>query len=103
MVVAATGKEAVAAFAGQSFDAVLMDVQMPEMDGLEATARIRALESSAGGHTPIIAMTAHAMLGDSERCFEAGMDGYIAKPVRAAELIGTIENLEHPGPAEAIQ
>jgi CheY-like chemotaxis protein len=71
----------------QGFDAVLMDVQMPEMDGFETTAAIRAHDLLEGTHTPIIAMTAHAMRGDAERCQEAGMDGYVAKPIRAADLM----------------
>jgi CheY-like chemotaxis protein/HPt (histidine-containing phosphotransfer) domain-containing protein len=82
----ANGKEALAALAVQSFDIVLMDVQMPEMDGFEATARIRETELVSGEHIPIIAMTAHAMKGDRERCLEAGMDGYVSKPIQAAEL-----------------
>ena len=73
------------------FDAVLMDVQMPEMDGFEATAAIRAHEQSHGGHLPIIAMTAHAMKGDRERCLAAGMDGYVAKPLQAQELFEVVE------------
>ena len=73
------------------FDAVLMDVQMPEMDGFEATAAIRAHEQVNGGHLPIIAMTAHAMKGDRERCLAAGMDGYVAKPLQAQELFEVVE------------
>ena len=73
------------------FDAVLMDVQMPEMDGFEATAAIRARERAQGTHIPIIAMTAHAMKGDRERCLEAGMDGYVSKPIRTTELLEAIE------------
>jgi two-component system sensor histidine kinase/response regulator len=63
-----------------------MDIQMPEMDGLQATAAIRKGEMKSGKHIPIIAMTAHAMVGDKERCLEAGMDDYIAKPIRPEEL-----------------
>jgi CheY-like chemotaxis protein len=74
----------------QNFDLVLMDVQMPEMDGLEATAAIRARED-AGRYVPIIAMTASAMLGDRERCLEWGMDGYLTKPLNLQELYQTIE------------
>jgi CheY-like chemotaxis protein len=80
------GKEAVAAVDRESFDVILMDIQMPEMDGLEATAAIRAKEIPAGRHTPIIAMTAHALKGDRERCLEAGMDGYVTKPIRPQDL-----------------
>ena len=81
------GKEALAALACEHFDLVLMDVQMPEMDGLEATAAIRKLENQSGRHIPIVAMTAHAMKGDRERCLDAGMDDYLAKPVDAKALM----------------
>jgi CheY-like chemotaxis protein len=90
VVVAGNGKEAIAKLREQSFDVVLMDVEMPEMDGLEATAVIRTQERQAGGHIPIIAMTAHAMKGDRERCLEAGMDGYVSKPIRARQLLETM-------------
>ena len=93
VVVANNGKEAVAAVRARSFDVVFMDVQMPEMDGLEATAQIRGAEKATGTHVPIIAMTAHAMKGDRERCLEAGMDEYLAKPIRAKRLLETIETL----------
>src|SRR5437899_42983 len=81
------------------FDVVLMDVQMPEMDGFEATAAIRAREKTTGRHQPIIAMTAHAMKGDKERCLEAGMDGYVSKPVRTKDLFDEIK--KHVPSAEA--
>ena len=84
------GEAAVAAVAGRAFDCVLMDVQMPVMDGLEATRRIRALP---GGAVPILAMTAHAMAGDRERCLAAGMDDYVAKPVEARELLAAIHRV----------
>jgi CheY-like chemotaxis protein/HPt (histidine-containing phosphotransfer) domain-containing protein len=93
VVVAGNGKEALAALEGQPFDAVLMDVQMPEMDGLEATALIRQKERATGAHVPIIAMTAHAMKGDRELCLEAGMDGYISKPIQAKALYDAIESI----------
>ncbi|UCE48957.1 MAG: response regulator, partial [Phycisphaerales bacterium] len=89
--VANNGQQALDALEKGSFDAVLMDVQMPAMDGFEATGIIRKRENESGGHIPIIAMTAHAMEGDRERCLEAGMDAYIAKPIRAADLHDTVE------------
>jgi CheY-like chemotaxis protein len=89
--VANNGREALDALDNESFDVVLMDIQMPTMDGYEATATIREKEKASGEHIPIIAMTAHAMKGDRERCLEAGMDGYIAKPIRAKDLYETIE------------
>ena len=80
--VAANGREAVKAYTADPYDLIFMDVQMPEMDGFEATRRIRSFESAAGNHhIPIIAMTAHAMAGDRERCLEAGMDSYVTKPI----------------------
>jgi PAS domain S-box-containing protein len=90
--VANNGCEAVAAAEAGGFDLVLMDLQMPEMDGLEATAMIRAGERQKGGHLPIIAMTAHALKGDRERCLAAGMDGYTSKPIDAEELFAAIES-----------
>ena len=93
VVVAENGREALAALDGQPFDAVLMDVQMPEMDGFEATAAIRARDANSGAHTPIIAMTAHALKGDRDRCCEAGMDAYVSKPLRPQELFEVLEGL----------
>jgi two-component system, sensor histidine kinase and response regulator len=92
-VTARTGKEALALLGKRSFDLVLMDVQMPDMDGFEATAAIREREPATGPRIPIVAMTAHAMAGDRELCLQAGMDGYVAKPVHAAELLDVIERL----------
>lgn len=94
--VAGNGREALdllerTSFSG--FELVLMDVQMPEMDGFEATAAIRQKEKATGAHLPIVAMTAHAMKGDRERCLKAGMDGYVAKPIQPKDLFETIENL----------
>jgi CheY-like chemotaxis protein/HPt (histidine-containing phosphotransfer) domain-containing protein len=94
------GRKAVAAIAEDRYDLILMDVQMPEMDGFEATARIREIEEKKGDHTPIIAMTAHAMKGDRERCIEAGMDDYVPKPISSEALLNAIRMLvpERPGP-----
>jgi CheY-like chemotaxis protein len=83
---AGTGEEALALLAQQDFDLVLMDLEMPGMNGIEATARIRRQEQPGGKHTPIIAMTAHALDGDQQRCLQAGMDGYASKPFRPDEL-----------------
>jgi two-component system, sensor histidine kinase and response regulator len=80
------GREALGRSQAEEFDLILMDVQMPEMDGLEATTAIRAAESGTGKHVPIVAMTAHAMKGDREKCLSAGMDGYLSKPIRIDEL-----------------
>jgi CheY-like chemotaxis protein len=91
VVLAGTGREAVAAAESQAFDLALMDVQMPEMDGLEATAAIRVHEAQRGGHLPIIAMTAHALKGDRQRCLDAGMDQYLAKPIHAGQLFAMIK------------
>jgi two-component system, sensor histidine kinase and response regulator len=97
VAVASNGLDAVAAAERESYDLVLMDVQMPELDGFDATRRIRDRERTQGGHLPIIAVTAHAMKGDRERCLAAGMDGYISKPIRAAELHEVIEDVVGAG------
>jgi CheY-like chemotaxis protein len=100
------GKEAIEALARDSFDVVLMDVQMPEMDGIAATRAIREQEIQSGQHIPIVAMTAHAMMGDRERCLEAGMDDYVSKPIQMAELSRALDSIprrtdraiaRHPG------
>jgi two-component system, sensor histidine kinase and response regulator len=90
VTVAGNGEEALEALDGQAFDLVLMDVQMPEMDGLQATAAIRKGEMNTGKHIPIIAMTAHAMAGDKERCLGAGMDDYLTKPIRPEQLVDVL-------------
>jgi CheY-like chemotaxis protein len=95
-VLVANGREALAALAEGKFDLALMDVQMPDMDGLEATAFIRDQERHTGAHLPIIAMTAGAMQGDMERCLEAGMDAYVSKPVNLSELFTAIERVMLP-------
>jgi PAS domain S-box-containing protein len=93
VTVACNGREAVAILECASFDLVLMDLEMPEMGGLQATASIRRREQGSGRHVPILALTAHAMKGDRERCLAAGMDGYVAKPVQARELYQAIAQL----------
>jgi two-component system sensor histidine kinase/response regulator len=91
------GQTTLEALQTEAFDVVLMDVQMPEMDGLEATARVREREKNTGTHIPIVAMTAHAMAGDKERCLQAGMDAYISKPLAVKELLATIEGVVPTG------
>jgi len=93
VVVAETGKAALESFSKQSFDLILMDVQMPEINGLEVTKEIRKREKITGQHVPIVAMTAHAMVGDKESCLEAGMDDYVAKPLQAKELFAVVDTL----------
>ncbi len=93
VTVAANGKEALDAYQGSSFDIILMDVQMPYMDGFEATQAIRDRERLSGRHTPIVAMTAYAMKGDREKCLQAGMDAYVSKPIKSNELFCTLENV----------
>jgi CheY-like chemotaxis protein len=94
VVIASNGREALEHFTSLApFDVILMDIQMPEMDGFQTTAAIRNLEQSAGSHTPIIAMTAHAMKGYRERCLAAGMDGYVSKPVHGKALFESIRSL----------
>jgi CheY-like chemotaxis protein/HPt (histidine-containing phosphotransfer) domain-containing protein len=91
VVIAENGQEAVNTLADQEFDVVLMDMQMPVMDGYEATAEIRKRERQTGGHIPIVAMTAEALKGDRERCLAAGMDDYVSKPINPAEMYRAIE------------
>jgi two-component system sensor histidine kinase/response regulator len=90
--IAGDGQEALCLTEQNRYDVILMDVQMPGMNGLEATAVIRKRESG-GSHVPIIAMTAHAMKGDRERCLAAGMDSYVSKPINGAEMIEVVERL----------
>jgi CheY-like chemotaxis protein len=91
VTVVGTGRAAVEAVARTRFDVVLMDIQMPELGGLDATAEIRERERLTGGHVRIIAMTAHALKGDRERCIAAGMDDYVAKPIDRIELFEAVE------------
>ena len=91
LFLAESGKQALAAWQEQQFDLILMDVQMPEMDGFEATEAIREQEKSLATHVPIVAMTAHAMVGDRERCLAAGRDDYVSKPIDPARLFAAME------------
>jgi CheY-like chemotaxis protein len=100
VAIAENGKVALRMLGEQTFDMILMDVQMPEMGGFETTALIRQKEEHTGRHIPIMAMTAHAMAGDRERCLDAGMDDYLAKPVAAASLLEMVA-LYSPKPVEA--
>jgi CheY-like chemotaxis protein len=93
VVTAANGLQGVSAFREQDYDLVLMDVQMPELDGLAATQAIRALERGTGRRTPVLMLTANAMKGDREKCLEAGADGYLTKPLEAGQLIRTITEM----------
>ncbi len=95
------GLQALEMVSQKDFDVVLMDVQMPDLDGLEATRMIRAREGQ-GKRTPIIAMTAHAMKGDREQCLAAGMDGYLSKPINDQELIALVESLAAASPAPTV-
>jgi two-component system sensor histidine kinase/response regulator len=91
--VASNGKEALAAWEQETFDLVLMDIQMPEMDGFEATRILRRREQRTGTYVPIVAMTAHAMKGDRERCLKAGMDDYVSKPLQIDKLLAVVVRL----------
>ena len=93
VTMAENGREALHILENARFDIILMDVQMPEMDGFEATRSIRGKERITGAHIPIVAMTAHAMSGDREKCLAAGMDGYVSKPINTKELVENIERL----------
>jgi signal transduction histidine kinase/FixJ family two-component response regulator len=111
VVIASNGKEALGALDRESVDLILMDVQMPEMDGFGATKLLREREKANGEHIPIVAMTAHALTGDRERCLAAGMDSYISKPIREADLFSVIQDLANgsddkkkdvPAPSETV-
>ena len=102
-ILAENGREALAAVERHAFDLVLMDVQMPEMGGLEATQAIRAKEQATGRHLPILAMTAHAMEGDRERCLASGMDGYIAKPIDPKSFLRIVEAAAASRPIQVSQ
>jgi CheY-like chemotaxis protein len=91
VIIASNGREGIDTLEKEVFDLVLMDVQMPEMDGFEATQVIRERQEATGEHTPIVAMTAHAMKGDRDKCLAAGMDDYISKPIRDADLFSVID------------
>jgi signal transduction histidine kinase/ActR/RegA family two-component response regulator len=92
VALAANGREALEWLDREQFDLILMDVQMPELDGIETTAVIRDREKREGGHIPIVALTAHAMLGDRDRCIEAGMDNYVNKPIDAVKFLEVVES-----------
>jgi signal transduction histidine kinase/ActR/RegA family two-component response regulator len=96
VVAVANGRAAVEALDRERFDVVLMDVQMPEMDGYRATAALREKEKGTGAHLPVVALTAHAMAGDREKCLEAGMDGYLSKPIDLKELSDTLNSFAAP-------
>lgn len=93
LTIAATGLEVLAALEKEEFDVILMDIEMPEMDGIEASLAIRQKEKTSGGHIPIIALTAHAIAGDRERYASKGMDGYCSKPIRGQLLFSEIERV----------
>jgi CheY-like chemotaxis protein len=98
-IVVGNGRQVLAALDKQPFDLVLMDVQMPEMDGFEATAAIREREGTSGRHVPIVALTAHAQKEDAERCLAAGMDAYLAKPLQPRKLAAALSALAGGGAA----
>jgi len=100
VVIARDGTEAINLFSTCAPDLILMDVQMPSLSGLEATTAIRALEAPLNRHTPIIALTAHAMAGDRERCLAAGMDDYLSKPARSVDLLAKIAHFTTPAAAK---
>ena len=91
VTLAGSGREALDRVERELYDVILMDVQMPDMDGLQATARIREIEKRRGTYTPVLALTAHTMKGDRERCLAAGMDQFINKPIDAESFVETVE------------
>lgn len=103
VTIAQNGREALELFQGEQFDVILMDIQMPIMDGYQATAAIRSSERSSDLRIPIIAMTAHAMRGDRERCLEAGMDAYVVKPIDVEQLIRAVERIGKRGDASSAE
>jgi len=99
VTIAANGMEAVEAFGSKRFDMIFMDIQMPVMDGFQATRAIRELERERGGHIPVVAMTAYAASGDRQKCLDAGMDSYISKPVMPEAIIAAINRYAGASPA----
>jgi CheY-like chemotaxis protein len=91
--IASSGREALGAWEEAPFDLLLLDIQMPDLEGYEIARTIRNRERQQGGHLPIIALTAHAMKGDRERCLEAGMDDYLTKPIQSAELHAVLKRV----------
>jgi CheY-like chemotaxis protein len=102
-VCASNGLEVLSRLEEEQFDAVLMDVQMPEMDGMEATAEIRRREASTGGHLHVIALTAHAMKDDDDKCRAAGMDDYVSKPIKLDLLRAALERAQQAGSGAVLQ
>jgi two-component system, sensor histidine kinase and response regulator len=103
--IASNGREVLAALERDTFDVILMDVQMPEMDGLETTSRIRTKEMQVGGHLRIVAMTGHAMKGDRDRCLAAGMDDYLSKPIKSDDLYAVLQRVRGtvPSPEDKVR
>src|SRR5262249_53903451 len=99
VAVAVDGQEGLARFAAEEFDVILMDIQMPVMDGFACTAAIRAAEARTGGHVPIVAMTGNALVGDREKCLAAGMDDYVPKPIRRDDLLRALASVVSARPA----
>jgi CheY-like chemotaxis protein len=102
-VLATDGEQALAILSTTHIDLILMDVQLPDMDGMEVTRRIRSREKRDGGHIPILALTAHAMKDDRDSCLASGMDGYLSKPIKTAELLAAIRQATAPGPSRQVE